>query len=296
MPALSDDQALKLGSVFAEILVAYDLTKNELRLGLVVAQKTFLSREISARLDFQLLAGELGGRESDWFHCFERLCRLGVVKWDQAEGIVQPNTDVAALSRERALRTAQRQPPKLHDALPLDGERSLDNALVAVNREAALASPSQPVPPKETFDLRGYADRFRSALEAGTVERDFPEVSTTGPPAAAGAGPPRKTVNSSLAIASAEALGTKASAKLGGRTAADAWQTLVSVDKRGARLNPDWAQQWRAACERQPDRVIRLVEHVRPKLHQIDDPWAYLSHMARSNDWRLMVREQGKGR
>jgi hypothetical protein len=288
--ALSAADALELASVLTDILSCYDLTKNELRLGLVLLRKTFLEGDIATRLDFAALALELGGRPKEWAACFRRLCQLKVVFWDEGKGVVRPNTDIQALSRERALRTARRL--NKDDALPLPGERTLDNAVAEVNREAALASTGNP--PHREFDTAAYLARFRSALERGTVADEFPETEHS-PPGADGDPHPRMTVHRSLASASAieaSAFCTKAPAKL--RAEADphvvdqAWGRLVAVDKAGARARPEYSEQWRLACERAPTRVLAMIKHIEPRLHAIANPWAYLANMARSKDWGVL--------
>jgi hypothetical protein len=292
---LSDLDALKLSRAFSGILSGYELTKNELRLGIVILQKTFLQGSVFTRLDFAALAIELGGREKDWFTCFQHLLELGVVMWNQGEGVVQGNTDVQALSRKRALRAAPGQASDLSDALPLRGERLLDDSLAAVNREAALAS--QPETESGAFDVRAYCQKFRSALDAGTVDQFAAEHP---PPAGDGRQPPLATVASSSAsaIASAQASVPKASAKLKladgeqpRRQEADAraaWDRLVAVDKTGARLRAQYAEQWQKACRKDPDRVLAMIRYMEPRLHKIENPWAYLSNMARSKDWGVM--------
>lgn len=285
MSALPATDALELASVLTDILSCYDLTKNELRLGLVLLRKTFLDGDIATRLDFAALALELGGRPKEWAACFRRLCQLKVVFWDEGEGVVRPNTDIQALSRERALRTTRRL--NKDDALPLPGERTLDNAVAEVNREAALVSTGKSAAAR--FDAAAFCQQFHSALERGTAEHEFPE---RPPP---GGDPPRMTVNRSLASASAieaSALCTKAAAKLraeGDPQAVDqAWGRLVAVDKAGARAKPEYADQWRLACERAPARVLAMVKHIEPRLHAIANPWAYLANMARSKDWGVL--------
>jgi len=264
-------------------------------LGLAVLRRTFLRKEISTRLDFAQLAIELGGRGKDWARCFERLCKLGVLTWNQSEGIVQPTVDMQALSRERASRADRSQTLcKPNDALPLRGERFLDDALADVNREAALASNPRPPGGSATFNATEFLNDLRSALDSGSVE----DLARKHPPP-----PATVTSSSSASLAIASALCTKASAKLKAddgdppETVTKAWHRLEAVDRSGARSNPRFASQWQDVCRKNPKGVLSLIDYVTPKLAaklpdgswMIANPWAYMANMARSADWRLMT-------